>query len=390
MSDGKPARSPCQALYIHIPFCARKCPYCSFFSVAGRQRQYQEYVNAVRQQINRHAQLRVAETIDLRTIFMGGGTPTTLAPDLLAALLTACLQALPHTLSAGDMEISIEANPATVNSDGLRALRRAGFNRISIGIQSLNDTELVRLGRLHTAAEAAQAVRSARQAGFANINLDLIYGLPGQTAANWRTTLHQALELEPDHLALYELTLEEDTPFARDFEAGKLALPAEEEVLAMLEITGNLTARAGFQRYEISNYARPGFQCRHNLTYWHNLDYLGLGAGAVSCLAGRRRQAIRNIPEYIRRMKEKQDVFVDAEQLDRETRFRETMIMGLRMTKGINIEQIRQRFGLDPKTYYGETLARLIKTGLIRTTATHIRLSEKGLLLANQVMRELV
>ena len=391
MNDGKPARQPCQAMYIHIPFCARKCPYCSFFSVASKNAGlHEKYVKVLRQQILQMADDVPKERVDLRTIFLGGGTPTALAPDQLATLLTDCLAYFHHALPAQDMEISIEANPATVDLAGLKVLRWAGFNRLSIGVQSLNDFELRRLGRLHSTNEAIQTVRSARQAGFTNINIDLMYGLPGQSPVDWENNLQRALDLKPEHLALYELTIEEDTPFADQLAKGAMKLPEEEQIIDMLEITGQLTVQAGLKRYEISNYARPGFECRHNLTYWRNEDYLGLGAGAVSCLASLRQQAIRNIPEYIRIIEGKKSVFINSERLDRETRFRETMIMALRMTEGINIEKTRQRFGLDPTTYYGETLGRLIRTGMIRRTATHIRLSERGLLLANQVMRELV
>ncbi len=386
-----PEQPPCQALYIHIPFCLAKCPYCSFFSVAGKSPGlHTKYGKALRQQILQMADDLPKERVDLRTIFVGGGTPTTLAPDLLATVLADCLAHFPHTLPAEEMEISIEANPATVDLEGLLILRRAGFNRISIGAQSFDDKALRCLGRVHTAAETIRTVHLARQAGFININLDLMYGLPGQSPGNWEKSLHHALDLAPEHLALYELTVEENTPFASQFAQGTLKLPPEDAILAMLDTTAAMTRQAGLERYEISNYARPGLQCRHNLTYWHNQDYLGLGAGAVACLAGLRQQATTDLEKYISTIGKGQDIYVEQERLSREARFRETMIMGLRMTRGINIAHIRERFGIDPIVFYGETLARLIKMDLVQQPATHLRLTDRGLLLANQIMRELV
>jgi oxygen-independent coproporphyrinogen-3 oxidase len=236
---------------------------------------------------------------------------------------------------------------------------------------------------------AITAEETAR-AGFANLNLDLMFGLPGQSTEGWRRTLRTALELAPDHLAIYELTIEENTPFAALREEGRLALPAEDEVLAMMAITAEETARAGFLRYEISNYARPGRECRHNLNYWHNGDYLGFGAGAVSCFCGRRCAAVQDIEQYCRLIESGKEPWTEVEKLDPEARFRETMVMGLRLTAGVSLAGLEGRFSLRADEYYGETLQRLIRQGLVVLARDTIRLTATGLDLANQVMAELV
>ncbi len=368
-------------LYLHVPFCLRKCAYCSFYSQAGKQ-DSSRYLAAVTRQI-----VQLSLPRPLTSIFFGGGTPTMLPPDALGQLLAACRQHLP---CAEDAEISLETNPATVDLPALRTLRLAGFNRLSIGVQSLQDNELHRLSRPHTAADAVQTVRLARKAGFSNLSLDLMYGLPGQTLQTWQATLEQALSLAPQHLSIYELTVEEGTPFARQQERGELFLPDEDSVLRMLEITQQMTGDAGFRRYEISNYALPGFECRHNLNYWRSGEWLGLGPGAVSSMNGTRRTAIADVEEYCRRVENGQEVWQEEETLEQEAAFRESVVIGLRMTDGIALNTLRRRFGIDAEAYYGATLARLIRLGMLEITANHLRLTAQGLLLANTVMADLV
>lgn len=310
-----------------------------------------------------------------------------LPPEALCALLAECRQHFPH---AEEAEISIEVNPATADFPALQTLRQAGFNRLSLGVQSLHDAALRQLGRPHTAAEAVQTARLARQAGFANLNLDLMYGLPGQTLPSWRETLAQALALRPQHLSIYELTIDEGTPFARQQEHGELALPDEDTVLLMLEATQQMTEAAGFRRYEISNYALIGCECRHNINYWRNGDYIGIGPGAVSCPNGTRRSAIADVAAFCSRIENGQEVWEDEERLEPEAAFRETVIMGLRMTEGVALDELRRRFGIDAAAYYGETLARLTRQGLLELADGRLRLTAQGLLLANAVMAELV
>ena len=370
-------------LYLHVPFCLRKCPYCSFFSVPTNPEQMRRYCRALERQLGGTKADR-----PVSTVFFGGGTPSILSASDLAALLSACRTHWPW--AEEEIETSIEVNPATIEAKGLRALRQAGFNRLSVGVQSLTDAELRLLGRPHNAAEARAVVRAARKAGFTNLNLDLMFGLPGQGPEGWRETLLAALDLKPEHLALYELTIEEDTPFAALRAQGRLVLPDEDEVLTMMAITGEETARAGLIRYEISNYARPGRECRHNLNYWHNGDYLGFGAGAVACLAGRRSAAVQDIARYCQLIESGQEPWAEVEELDAEARFRETVVMGLRLTAGISLAEMARRFGLHVVDYYGATLRRLTTQGLLTLTGDNLRLTPTGLALANQVMAPLV
>lgn len=372
-------------LYLHVPFCLRKCAYCSFYSEAGLPPDKgKAYLAAVT------AQLRQVSTCQrpLTSIFFGGGTPTMLPPEVLSSLLAACLHSFP---CAEEPEISLEVNPATVDCSGLNLLRQAGFNRLSIGVQSLHDGELRQLGRPHSAAEALQTAQLARRAGFTNINLDLMYGLPGQTLATWQDTLVQALALQPQHLSIYELTIEESTPFARQHEQGNLLLPNEDTVLRMLEETQRLLRGEGFHRYEISNYARHGCECRHNINYWQNGEYIGVGPGAVACLSGTRRSAVADVREFCRLIESGQSVWEEEECLAPEAAFRETIIMGLRMTDGVSLEELHRRFGINAEAYYGAPLARLIRQEMLeRADNGWLRLTEQGLLLANTVMAELV
>ncbi len=375
-------------LYLHIPFCLQKCPYCSFYSVSGRPDLTGSFAAALGLQIRSVAARRDArEQPPATTIFFGGGTPSMLPPEILAELLQTCRR---HFPCADTMEISIEVNPATIDGRGLQLLRQTGFNRLSIGVQSFNDQELKRIGRVHTADEAVQTADMARLAGFTNISLDLMYGLPGQDLQSWQDNLTRALELEPEHLSLYELTIEEDTSFARRLAEGDLHQPPEETILAMMEVSRRLSSDAGLCRYEISNYCRPGYQCRHNSNYWHNGSYIGLGPGAVSRLGPTRYTAAADVERFCKLMKNNEPVWLEQETLDNEYRFRETVIMGLRMTKGVSLDSLRQRFAIDTADYYGPTLERLIGQRLLEIRRQQLRLTEQGLLLANTVMAELV
>lgn len=375
-------------LYLHVPFCLRKCPYCGFFSEAAGPGTVERFVNAVFLQLRRLAARGWPEHGAVNTVFFGGGTPSILPPPVLADLLRDCRD---HFVPGGvEIESSIEVNPATVTGADLQQLRRAGFNRLSVGVQSLADAELARIGRPHTAAAARQVIRAARRAGFGNINIDLMFGLPGQLTRDWRQTLRAALDFVPEHLAVYELTMEKGTPFAGLHERGKLELPQEEEVLEMMAATAKETARAGLRRYEISNYARPGRECRHNVNYWCNGSYIGLGAGAVSCVSDRRYAAVRDVDLFCRTVEAGLEPWEETEELDREGRFRETVIMGLRMTAGVSVRRLEQRFGLNPAVYYGSVLQRLERQGLLVMENGFLRLTPTGLQVADRVMADLV
>jgi len=375
-------------LYLHIPFCLRKCLYCTFFSVPGKTAWYARYCQAAVHQMELFDLLGWTTECTISTIFFGGGTPSVFPPSLLSKLLQESQQRL--NLQQGDIEISLEVNPATVGRGELSALIRAGFNRLSIGIQSFADNELQALGRPHTGADAREAFISARLAGFSNISVDLMYGLPGQDLSSWRQTLNQAFTLDPDHLSIYELNVEEGSVFAGLLQQGKLDLPDEEVLLDMMELAIEETARKGFGRYEISNYARQGKECRHNINYWQNGSYLGIGAGAVSCLAGRRFSTVADIEDFCRRIESADPAIGEIEELDIEARFRETVVMGLRMTAGVSVPVLEERFGLNPFAYYGALLEQLQHEGLLEISEDHIKLTRQGLMLANRVMAELV
>jgi oxygen-independent coproporphyrinogen-3 oxidase len=375
-------------LYLHVPFCPKKCSYCNFYSFVPQAEDIRPYLAAVRLQMRQLAATPEIQHLSFATVFFGGGTPTTLPVEALATLLADCRELF--AFSGNAPEVTIEANPGTIDAQGLLQLRRAGFNRISIGVQSFNDRELRQLGRIHTSKEAHATIEAARGAGFDHLSFDLMYGLPGQHTRSWQDTLDQALTIAPEHLSMYELTVEESTPFFLEAQQGQWALPPEEEVLAMMAAVETSIDRSPLARYEISNYAVPGRECRHNLNYWDNGLYLGIGPGAVSAFGGQRRAALTDLSAYCQQVAAGQDIWVEKEQLDTEAAFRETVIMGLRLTAGVSLSDLHQRFDLDPVVYYGETLHRLLAQGLVLIREDRLFLTNKGLRLANQVMAILV
>jgi oxygen-independent coproporphyrinogen-3 oxidase len=322
---------------------------------------------------------------------MGGGTPSTVDSGSLADFIGACLGSFDFTGASGrDPEVTMEVNPKTVNRSMLERLKRAGVNRLSIGVQSFSDAMLKTIGRKHSARDCQQAVGDARDAGFENISLDLMYGLPGQDLEDWRESLRAAVDFEPEHLSVYELTVEEDTVFGDRLQQGTLVLPAEETVLAMFEQARDFLSAKNYLHYEISNYSRKGFQGDHNINYWENGSYLGLGSGAVSCFSGVRVRNVEEPERFIEMITGRQKPFNEAEFLSIHARFRETVIMGLRMVAGVSIGLLEKRFGIKPENYYGETLQTLFDQELVEIKGNRLRLTERGLLLANRVMAQLV
>lgn len=373
-------------LYLHIPFCKSRCAYCSFNSYAC-QAPPVAYLAALASQIRHWAGQQWCRERTFATLFVGGGTPTIYGGSEVAALVRQCLTSFNFR---EDVEVTVEANPNTVNEQVLAELRRAGVNRLSLGVQAFSDRLLAGLGRSHTKAEADAAIKAARRAGFANINLDLMYGLPGQSVADWQESLAQALAHAPEHLACYELTIEEGTPFARLVDKGELTLPDEEEALSMAELTHEFLAQEGLARYEISNYAAPGRECRHNLNYWRNGSYLGLGAGAVSCLSGFRVGTVREPGEFAGLVEAGDSPLAEGECLPLAARFRESVVMGLRMIQGVSFARLQRQFGLTPPDYYGKMLDELQWHGLVAVTQDSLHLTKTGLLVANQVLARLV
>ncbi len=365
-------------LYIHIPFCQSRCRYCDFNTYAGLEGLFETYVQALIREIT------LAGPAMARTVYLGGGTPTVLPLSHLLQILDAV-----HTAFAldRDAEISIEANPGTVDASTLAILRGRGVNRLSLGIQSFLDEELRLLGRIHTAEQAVEVFAAARQAGFENVGLDLIYGLPGQSKAAWQHSLERALALEPEHLSLYALSVEPGTPLARAIERGHLPAPDSDLAADMYQMAVEASASAGYLHYEISNWARgPEHRCRHNLIYWRNEPYLGLGAGAHSWVGGRRWLNATEPAEYALRFRDGETALAEAESIPPELEMDETMMMGLRLVEeGMPWGRFHQRFGLDARHRYEPQIAELAALGLLEVDEHRGRLSPRGQLLGNQV-----
>ncbi len=389
------------ALYLHIPFCEKRCAYCDFNTYAGLEDLRAGYVSALREEIARQGR-KFAHNGKMplaHSIFLGGGTPSTLSASQIGSLLRACTTSF---ALAEDAEITLEANPATLTPPFLIGLRDGGVNRLSLGVQSFDDDELALLGRIHNAATARRAFSLARQAGFGNINLDLIYGLPGQRLQRWQATLQAALALHPEHFSLYALGLEPGTPMHRDVAAGRIPAPDPDMAADMYELAEDMLGQNGYRHYEISNWARESrFVSRHNLTYWHNEPYLGLGAGAHSWALKTRFANVRHPSEYIRLLASGASteaarplspspaVQLDTiEHISKEMEMDETVILGLRLVEeGVNDAQFNLRFGQSLWGRYGDVIPGLLDTGLLECAAKRIRLTRRGRLLGNEVFQ---
>ncbi len=389
------SHAPALGVYVHIPFCVLKCAYCDFNSYAGLSELHAPYVAALISELQLQTERADRPIVD--TVYVGGGTPTVLPPDAVGSILTALHECC---RVAADAEITLEANPGTVSRQTLHALRGHGVNRLSLGVQSFDDAELRLLGRIHSAAQAREAVSAARAAGFTNLNLDLIYGLPYQSVAGWLTSLEGALRLEPDHLSLYCLTLEEGTPLYEEVSRG--SVPASDPDLAaeMYERARDLLARHGFVHYELSNWARhattsrynsrlslePGCRsCRHNLKYWTGQPYLGIGAGAHSYLNSVRWRNVSQPAAYIDAISHSGSARCDEELITTEGRMAEAMFLGLRLVAGVRWSELYARLGCDLRRKYVLELAELDSEGLLTVDAESARLTPRGQLLANQV-----
>ncbi len=325
----------------------------------------------------------------LKTVFLGGGTPSVLTSDQLKHLFGIIFAGFEI---AKDAEISIEANPGTVDAQKFDTLRQCGVNRLSIGVQSFDDQELRAIGRIHSAEEARSAVENAQAAGFHNLSVDLMYGLPGQTAKSWQQSLETALSLSVQHLSLYQLTVEEETPLEEMIQGGRVQIPDEDIVADMDAVTASLLEKSDFRQYEISNYAakNKNYQCRHNINYWNNSDYYGIGAGAVSYSHGTRVKNIADPSHYCALLKAGQSVHAEEECLQREESFRETVIMGLRMNRGVSTDDLQARYGLDFEQFYGGLVQDLCGRDLLARDKKNVYLTAKGRTFANLVMAELL
>jgi oxygen-independent coproporphyrinogen-3 oxidase len=325
-----------------------------------------------------------AGCLPVRTIYIGGGTPTVLPPSLISRILSVARSAFDL---AAVSEVTIEANPGTVDAEALGALVSIGVTRLSLGVQSFDDSELRLLGRIHTGDQAIQAFLNARRAGLERVNLDLIYGLPGQAVQAWRDSLETALALHPDHLSLYALSVEEGTPLAQAVAGGDVPLPDPDLAAEMYELAERLLSDASYIHYEISNWAaHPTAQCQHNLIYWRNEPYLGVGAGAHSWAGGRRWVNLASPVEYVARLVSGEEIVADEERIGPDLEMGETLMLGLRLVQeGVEFGRFRHRFGVDMQQRYGREIDELEQVGLIVADAQRVRLSERGRLLGNQV-----
>ena len=377
--------------YVHFPFCARKCAYCDFASEgleeAGGLSVARRYVHALAVEIDVRAASAEFEGARVESVYLGGGTPTILPPERLAALLARLRARFPI---APEAEITVEANPGTVDQAKITALLEAGVNRFSLGVQSFNDSVLRTLGRAHTAAEAAQAIDDLRAAGCANLNLDLIYCIPNQSLADWQDTLHQALAAQPEHISAYGLSVEEGTPLAADIESGRLPDPDEDLYAEMYGAAAQVLLAAGYQHYEISNFARPGLHCLHNRRYWANAEYLGLGASAHSYRYGLRWNNLHDPTIYTEWLSRGILPVARAEALSPQQRLGETLMLGLRCAEGVVEEQVAADCGLAPREVFGKEIQLLCDRGLLIAEDGALRIPREKWLISNEALAHFV
>lgn len=386
-------------LYVHIPFCVKKCQYCDFLSFGlGEGTAVPDvYIEALCREIGWYGQKDDYKHRSVVSIFFGGGTPSLMSEEQIQKVMTAlrenfCLQ--------DDAEISMEVNPGTATFEKLQCLQKAGINRLSFGLQSANDNELELLGRIHNYDVFVQSYRWARAAGFKNINIDLITAVPDQTKQSYLYTLEKVLALEPEHISAYSLIIEPDTPFEVLEAEGKLNLPDEEEERRMYAVTKEALAQKGYDRYEISNYAKPGYACRHNIGYWRRDDYLGLGLGASSLIGDTRFTNTTDMSVYTG-VSESSDAFIyieercsdatwysDVEKLEKQSAMEEFMFLGLRMIEGVCEKDFKESFDEEMMTIYGDVITKHTANGLLKREDGRICLTEQGLDLANQVMSD--
>jgi putative oxygen-independent coproporphyrinogen III oxidase len=375
------------SLYVHTPFCRAKCRYCAFFSVTPTPGALDAYLTALLEEIAfQHARLGRFPAPGAATLFFGGGTPSLLGADALGRILSALREAFGL---ADDAELTLEANPDSADPEFLAAARRLGVNRLSLGVQSLDDTLLRRLGRVHDARQAVAAARAARAAGFANLGLDLIFGLPGQSVAAWLETLGRALDLQPEHLSCYGLTIEPGAPLARD-KTLLAALPDEDAQAEMFLQGAELLAAAGYRHYEISNFARPGRECRHNLACWQGRDCLAFGPAAATTLDGWRRVNPPDLPAWAAAIPQMHPAGAEGgEELTPDVQAREALMLALRTADGLDLAGHHARFGVDLAGERATLLADLGRAGLVVLENGRLRLTRQGMLVSNSVIRAL-
>lgn len=386
-------------LYIHIPFCVRKCQYCDFLSFGTederlkdgqchptRQRPVPDiYIEALCREIRWYGAKKALKHRPVISVFFGGGTPSLMAEDQLRTVMSVLRE---NFLFDRHAEITMEANPGTLTPEKLIMARRYGINRLSLGLQSTDENELRILGRLHSYGAFLQSFKWAREAGFKNINVDIITAVPEQTIDSYRKTLEQVLRLEPEHISAYSLIIEPGTPFEKLEEEGKLKLPDEDMEREMYHLTQAMLKVKGYERYEISNYAKKGFECRHNIGYWRRTDYLGLGLGASSLMGDYRFSNPSNMTTYLQEKPEHNTWYEAVEKLTEKSSMEEFMFLGLRMTQGVREKSFEEAFGEKIMSIYGHVIKKYCAEGFLQRKNGRIALTEQGMDVANHVMSD--
>ena len=369
-------------LYLHIPFCVRKCEYCDFLSGPAEIREQEQYMEAMLKELKGRSE-ECAE-YEVITIFIGGGTPSVVAASWIRRILDTIRKF--YSLSE-KTEITMEINPGTVKEEKLSAYYEAGINRLSIGLQSVRDDELQKLGRIHNFDQFLKTYEMAVKAGFSNINVDIMSGLPGQTVESFRESLQVLLSLNPQpvHISAYSLILEEGTPLCEKVQKGEVSVPEEEAERQMYLLTEQVLGSAGYGRYEISNYAKPGYECCHNCGYWKRTEYLGFGIGAASLMQECRFQNGNSLSQYI---KNPMGVRSQIQKLSVREQMEEFMFLGLRLKQGISRKDFEQYFGCEPEAVYGDVILQNLKDGLLEETVAGYRLTQRGTDLSNYVMSQ--
>lgn len=369
------------SLYIHIPFCKQKCWYCDFPSFAGKEDLMDEYLKALRKEVNNRV-----KDVKIKTIFVGGGTPTYLHLEGILELGNI----ISGLNTAEDLEFTVEANPGTLTEEKLKALKDIGVNRISIGLQAVQNNHLKDIGRIHTFNEFKENFYKARNAGFNNINVDLMFGLPNQTIKDWEESLKEISSLEPEHISAYSLIIEEGTPFKRYYEKGILRLPTEEEERTMYNMTLDTLGEKGYTQYEISNFSKTNRECKHNIVYWDLNEYIGVGSSSSSYINGKRYRNQCSIEKYIDEVNEKSYSFEEVIENSLEDNMEEFMFMGLRKIDGISIDDFNKRFENDIYSVYGKLIDKYKSQGLLIEEKGRIYLSYKGIEVSNVIMSDFI
>ena len=370
------------SLYIHIPFCAQKCLYCDFPSFARKDHLRKAYIEALNKEI---INLREKHNnLEINTIFIGGGTPSVLEADELECLL----KEVAKLNMAKDIEYSMECNPGNLTEEKLEVMKKYGVNRISMGLQAKQDNLLKGLGRIHNYKTFKENFLLAKKVGFNNINVDLMFGLPNQRLNEWEETLREIISLEPAHISAYSLIIEEGTAFYNLYENDKLKLPTEEEERKMYHLAKKILEENGFNQYEISNYAKEGKECRHNLAYWNMDNWIGVGSASASYMDGKRIKNISSVEEYINSINEKGEAIEEIINNSKNDNMEEFMFMGLRKINGIDENEFKNRFSMNINNVYGEIINKYIDEGLLIRESGRIFLSEKGIEISNIIMAD--